>query len=46
MNHEIMWQKKKQRYLKKIFKILTEVDDLWVLNLVYELTYKVTRKED
>ena len=46
MNHEVMWQKKKRRYLKKIFKILTEVDDLWVLNLVYELTYKVTRKED
>lgn len=46
MNYEIIWQKKKRRYLKKIFKILIEVDDLWVLNLVYELTYNVTRKED
>ena len=46
MNHEIKWQKKKRRYLKKIFKILSETDDLYILKLLYEVTEKVTRKED
>ena len=39
-------EKEKRTYIKKIFKILSEVNDLWLLNLLYEITYKVTREED
>ena len=38
-------EKRKRMYLKKIFEMLNKVDDLWVLNLAYEIIEKLTRKE-
>ena len=39
-------EKRKRMYLKKIFEMLNKVDDLWVLNLAYEIIEKLTRKEE
>lgn len=33
----------KQEYLDKIFKILSGVDDTWVLNVVYKFVIGMTK---
>lgn len=35
----------KRRYIKKIFKLLAEVDDIWVLNQVYKIVLAITSED-
>lgn len=35
----------KRRYIKKIFKLLAEVDDIWVLNQVYKIVLAMTSED-
>lgn len=37
---------RKKKYLEEIFKILSGVDDLWILNVIYRFTVNMTKKED
>ncbi len=34
----------KNRYLKKIFKILSSVQDIWILEQVYRCAVNITKK--
>lgn len=36
----------KKEYLKKIFKILSMVNDTWVLEQVYRCAVNITKQED
>ncbi len=36
----------KKEYLEKIFKILSEVNDIWILEVIYRFSAGMTRRED
>jgi hypothetical protein len=36
----------KREYLKKIFKILSGINDMWVLEQVYRCAVNITKQED
>lgn len=35
----------KREYLKKIFKILSQVDDVWILEQIYKFSVGMTKED-
>ncbi len=35
----------KREYLKKIFKILSQVDDVWILEQIYKFSVEMTKED-